>query len=194
MLRRMKYYKIYKPYGVLSQFSSLDPLQKCLSDLFKFPKDVYPIGRLDKDSEGLLLLTNDPGLNQLFLSPSRKVPKVYLIQVEGKPSPVALEILKSGVYIQIDGKKFKTSAAKIKLLSNEPLVADRHPPIRVRKSIPDSWLEMTIYEGKNRQVRRMMAAVGYPVLRLIRIAVGPVFLLDLQPGEYEEISKPVISQ
>ncbi|MFZ1255948.1 MAG: pseudouridine synthase, partial [Saprospiraceae bacterium] len=172
----MYYYKIYKPYGVLSQFSKKEPEQVTLQDVFKFPKAVYPIGRLDKDSEGLLILSDDITLNNKLLNPKFKMPKSYLAQVEGIPTQEALKKLESGILIKIDGKSHKTLPATVKLMDKIPNYPERIPPIRIRKSIPDRWIEITIHEGKNRQVRRMFAAVGFPVLRLIRISIGPIQL------------------
>ncbi|MBK9221624.1 MAG: pseudouridine synthase [Saprospiraceae bacterium] len=179
----MYYYKIYKPYGVLSQFSKKEPEQVTLQDVFKFPKAVYPIGRLDKDSEGLLILSDDITLNNKLLNPKFKMPKSYLAQVEGIPTQEALKKLESGILIKIDGKSHKTLPATVKLMDKIPNYPERIPPIRIRKSIPDRWIEITIHEGKNRQVRRMFAAVGFPVLRLIRISIGPIQLGTLQAGK-----------
>ncbi|MBK9728502.1 MAG: pseudouridine synthase [Saprospiraceae bacterium] len=178
----MYYYKIYKPYGVLSQFSKKEPEQVTLQDVFKFPKAVYPIGRLDKDSEGLLILSDDIALNNKLLNPKFKMPKTYLAQVEGIPTQEALKKLESGILIKIDGKSHTTLPATVKLMDKIPTYPERIPPIRLRKSIPDRWIEITIHEGKNRQVRRMFAAVGFPVLRLIRISIGPIQLGTLQAG------------
>ncbi|MBK8449709.1 MAG: pseudouridine synthase [Saprospiraceae bacterium] len=179
----MYYYKIYKPYGVLSQFSKKEPEQVTLQDVFNFPKAVYPIGRLDKDSEGLLILSDDITLNNKLLNPKFKMPKSYLAQVEGIPTQEALKKLESGILIKIDGKSHKTLPATVKLMDKIPNYPERIPPIRIRKSIPDRWIEITIHEGKNRQVRRMFAAVGFPVLRLIRISIGPIQLGTLQAGK-----------
>ncbi|MBK6546461.1 MAG: pseudouridine synthase [Saprospiraceae bacterium] len=179
----MYYYKIYKPYGVLSQFSKKEPEQVTLQDVFKFPKAVYPIGRLDKDSEGLLILSDDITLNNKLLNPKFKMPKSYLAQVEGIPTQEALKKLESGILIKIDGKSHKTLPATVKLMDKIPNYPERIHPIRIRKSIPDRWIEITIHEGKNRQVRRMFAAVGFPVLRLIRISIGPIQLGTLQAGK-----------
>ncbi|MBK8484223.1 MAG: pseudouridine synthase [Saprospiraceae bacterium] len=179
----MYYYKIYKPYGVLSQFSKKEPEQVTLQDVFKFPKAVYPIGRLDKDSEGLLILSDDIALNNKLLNPKIKMQKSYLAQVEGIPTQEALKKLESGILIKIDGKSHKTLPATVKLMDKIPNYPERIPPIRIRKSIPDRWIEITIHEGKNRQVRRMFAAIGFPVLRLIRISIGPIQLGTLQAGK-----------
>ena len=166
-----------KPYGVLCQFT--DPLGRpTLSDYINV-RGVYAAGRLDFDSEGLLFLTDDGGLNHLISDPKHKQPKTYWAQVEGIPAQTAIEKLGKGVLI--GGKK--TLPATIKKLPDDLAVWERSKPIRFRKNIPTSWLEITIREGMNRQVRKMTAAAGYPCLRLIRVAIGPMKLGDLQPGE-----------
>jgi len=146
---------------------------------------VYPAGRLDKDSEGLLLLTDDGALQHLLTQPRHKLAKGYWVQVEGVPGEAALSRLRRGVKLK-DGM---TRPAEVSLIT-PPAVWERNPPIRERKAIPTSWLDLTIYEGRNRQVRRMTAAVGYPTLRLIRYRIGPWHLHDLQPGQVEERSVP----
>jgi 23S rRNA pseudouridine2457 synthase len=178
----MHYYTIYKPFQVLSQFTS-DAGKACLADYFSVPKDVYPVGRLDYDSEGLLILTNDKSLNQRLLHPQFKHQRTYWAQVEGTPSAEALLALQQGVWISVDGKKYKTLAAAAALLSPIPEIPERNPPIRFRKSVPDCWIELQLHEGKNRQVRKMTAAVGYPTLRLIRVAIERLTLEKLAPGE-----------
>lgn len=181
-----RYYILYKPYMVLSQFS--DPVggKKTLGDVYPFPKTVYPVGRLDEDSEGLLLLTDDPKANGKLLG--NEVEKEYWVQVEGIPTQEAIERLQKGVDLRINKKEFRTKPAKVRLLAEEPALPARVPPIRVRQSIPDSWISIAIREGKNRQVRRMTAAVGLPTLRLVRVRFGNVLLNSLQPGEVLEQS------
>ncbi len=187
------YFIVYKPYGMLSQFTPDHPGQATLADLdFAFPNDVYPVGRLDADSEGLLLLTNDRSAANRLLHPDSHVPKTYLAQVEGIPTPEALERLRQGVSIRIKKKTYQTRPANVRLLESPPDLPPRHPPIRYRKHIPDRWIEITIDEGKNRQVRRMCAAVGFPVLRLVRIAFGKWHLdqaplAGIQPGEVRAV-------
>ena len=169
-----------KPYGVLSQFRPEDRWRG-LQDFIDVP-DVYAAGRLDADSEGLLLLTNDGALQARIADPRFKLPKTYWVQVEGVPDEAALTSLRQGVVLK-DGV---TGPADVELIPQPPALWPRDPPIRVRQSIPTAWLALTITEGRNRQVRRMTAAVGFPTLRLIRAAVGPYALADLAPGTWRE--------
>ena len=171
-----------KPYGVVSQFTSREG-KRTLARFLKV-KDVYPIGRLDEDSEGLLLLTDDGTLQHRLSDPKFDHPKTYLVQVERVPDEAALEKLRNGVIIQ----GYATKPAQVRMLEAEPQLPPRDPPIRFRKSVPTAWLEITLTEGKNRQVRRMTAAVGYPTLRLVRIEVAGVKLGELQPGEWRELA------
>ncbi len=190
-----RYFAIYKPYGMLSQFSRDTPGQSTLADLeFDFPKDVYPLGRLDADSEGLLLLTNDKTLTDKLLNPKNAHPRTYWAQVEGMPDEVALGRLRQGVALQIDGQTHHTRPAQARLLPEPPPLPDRHPPVRFRKTVPDSWLELALIEGKNRQVRRMCAAVGFPVLRLVRVQIEQLTLDSLQPGEVRELTTEQVRQ
>lgn len=185
----LRYFAIYKPYGMLSQFSKEAPEQQTLADLaFDFPKDVYPIGRLDADSEGLLLLTNDKTWNARLLDPRHEHPRTYWAQVEGRPELPALEQLSRGVLLQIDGKPFQSRPAIAQLLNTVPDFPERQPPVRFRKTVPTAWLELALIEGKNRQVRRMCAAVGFPVLRLLRVRIGQLTLTDMAPGEVRELT------
>jgi 23S rRNA pseudouridine2457 synthase len=177
----LRYILFHKPYGIVSQFSGEGPT---LADYIKVA-GVYPVGRLDKDSEGLMLLTDDGALQHRFTDPKFEHPRTYWVQVEGIPDELALKRLREGISIQ----GYQTRKAQVRRI--EPTVAPRDPPIRVRKSIPTSWIEMTLIEGKNRQVRRMTAEVGYPTLRLIRVAIGNLQLEDLKPGQSREIPKPV---
>lgn len=175
-----------KPYGVICQFSP-DDKHPTLKNYIPYPK-VYPAGRLDTDSEGLLLLTDDGKLQSRITSPRHLLPKTYWVQVEGIPDEKAIQNLQQGVQL----KDFRTLPAKVQLLDRQPekVLWARNPPIRYRKNIPDSWLAITIHEGKNRQVRRMCAAVGFPCLRLVRVQIGKINLLDLQLtlGEYRIIA------
>jgi len=177
---------------MLSQFTREIPEHVTLADLdFNFSKDVYPVGRLDADSEGLLVLTNDRHLNSKLLNPKSKQPKTYWVQVEGIPHYQALRQLQGGLTIRIKKKEHKTGPCKAIALENVDL-PPRTPPIRVRKSVPDSWLSIQLTEGKNRQVRRMCAAVGFPVLRLVRVGLagfvlGEGVLDNFKPGEVRRI-------
>jgi len=169
-----------KPFNVLSQFTDADNRQT-LKDYIPI-NDIYPAGRLDRDSEGLLLLTDDGKLQHQLSDPRHKAAKTYWVQVEKIPDATALETLRNGVALK-DGL---TAPAIVRLL-DPPEVWLRDPPVRFRQAIPTQWLELKITEGKNRQVRRMTAAVGHPTLRLIRMAIGPYHLDDLSPGEYREV-------
>jgi 23S rRNA pseudouridine2457 synthase len=172
----------HKPYGVLSQFTPDGSANRTLSE-FGFPKGVYPIGRLDADSEGLLLLSDEAGLNTRLLDPEYGHHRTYWAQVERIPASEALATLAAGVTIQ----DYKTRPCKAWLLDPQPEVAPRDPPIRVRKNVPDCWIALELTEGKNRQVRRMTAAVGHPTLRLMRIRVGGLDLDGLLPGAWREL-------
>lgn len=186
-----RYLVFYKPYDVLTQFSRPDtPLDEAVSascrtlkDFIPVP-DVYPVGRLDRDSEGLLLLTNDGKLQNQLLDPKYAHPRTYWVQVERIPDEVALNPLRQGVVI----RGYRTRPAQVRLLEKEPELPPRDPPIRFRKNVPTAWLEMTLTEGRNRQVRRMTAAVGFPTLRLVRVAIAHLRLTDLQPGEWRDLS------
>jgi 23S rRNA pseudouridine2457 synthase len=172
-----------KPHGVLCQFTD-EQGRTTLADHVNVP-GVYAAGRLDRDSEGLLLLTDDGALNQRLTSPRSKLGKTYLIQVEGQATEAALDKLRRGVKLK-DGM---SAPAKARLLAGKPgWLWPRQPPVRFRKNIPTSWLEVTLFEGRNRQLRRMGAAVGLPVLRLVRQAIGPCVLGTLQPGEWRQIN------
>lgn len=181
------YYLFYKPFQVLSQFSPEDD-KKTLADFLKdIPKDVYPVGRLDYDSEGLLFLTNDKAVNHRLLDPKFSHEREYWSQVEGTATEENLQKLRSGVIISSKGKSFRTLPAKAELL-NDIQAPERNPPIRFRKDIPTSWISLTIQEGKNRQVRKMTAAVGLPTLRLLRYRIGQITLKEMNPGEIKKLS------
>lgn len=182
MLAAFQYFVIYKPYGYLSQFTREHETHKVLGDLYDFPKDVYPVGRLDKDSEGLLILTNDNKLNHWLLNPAFRHKRTYWVQVEGQITDEAILQLSQGIDIKINKKTYHTLPAEAKILA-PPKLPDRDPPIRFRKNVPDSWLELTLSEGKNRQVRRMCAKVGFPVLRLVRVRIEKVLLDGMDIGE-----------
>ena len=184
----MKYILFYKPYGVLCQFTdNSDRPRPTLKDYIPI-SEVYPVGRLDLDSEGLLLLTNNGQLQHRLANPKFAHPRTYLVQVERVPHESALNMLRNGVTI----KNYRTRQAKVRLLSNEPNLPPRIPPIRDRQTVPTCWLEMTLIEGKNRQIRRMTAAIGFPTLRLVRVSIGDkpqqIKLTGLQPGQWRELS------
>jgi len=181
------YYIIYKPYLAVSQFSPLDG-KKTLGDYFSLPKDVYPVGRLDHDSEGLLLLTSDTALNNLLLNPVNQHKRTYWVQVEGTITQYAIDRLQKGIKISIDGKPHKTLPA-IASIIEEPELPVRNPPIRFRQSVPTSWLSITLTEGKNRQVRRMTAAVGFPTLRLVRQSIENINLDTLGGEPIKQLTK-----
>ncbi|SNS70341.1 pseudouridine synthase [Sphingopyxis indica] len=172
-----------KPYGALSQFTDRgsETARATLSDYIDVP-GVYPAGRLDRDSEGLLILTDDGALQARISSPRHKMPKTYLVQVEGEPGAAALAALRAGVELK-DGRTRPAQARRI----DPPALWDRDPPVRYRKSVPDAWLELTITEGRNRQVRRMTAAVGFPTLRLVRWRIGAWEIGDLGLGAWREV-------
>ena len=176
-----------KPYGVLSQFTP-EGRWRSLKDFIDLP-DIYACGRLDADSEGLLLLTGDGALQARISNPRFKMPKTYLVQVEGTPSDAALKALRSGVLLN-DGMTLPAKALRI---DEPPELWARTPPIRARQTVPTSWLELCITEGRNRQVRRMTAAVSLPCLRLIRSAIGPYNLMGLAPGAYDWVTLPCVS-
>ena len=171
----------HKPYGVLTQFTSSEG-HRTLKDFIGVP-NVYPVGRLDHDSEGLLLLTDDGPLQHRVSDPRFKHPKTYWVEVERAPGEKALSQLRGGVDIQ----GYRTRPAEVRLMEGEPAgLAPRIPPVRFRKTVPTAWLELTIYEGKNRQVRHMTATVGHATLRLIRVAIGPLRLGNLKPGDWRD--------
>ncbi len=171
-----------KPYGMLSQFTHEGSGHPTLAACIDVP-GVYPAGRLDRDSEGLLLLTDDGRLQARIADPKFKLGKTYLVQVEGVPDEAALDRLRGGV----DLKDGRTRPAEAELIE-PPALWPRNPPVRFRKSVPDSWLKLTISEGRNRQVRRMTAAVGFPTLRLVRWAVGDWTVERIAPGEWRDIA------
>ena len=169
-----------KPYGVLSQFTAEETDHRTLAD-FDFPKDVYPIGRLDVDSEGLLLLSDEAALNQKLLNPKHHHEREYWAQVEHIPTPEALLRLQNGLVI----KEQKTLSCRAWKLHPQPTLPPRDPPIRFRKTVPTSWISLVLIEGKNRQVRRMTAAIGHPTVRLLRVCIGRFTLNELGPGTWK---------
>jgi 23S rRNA pseudouridine2457 synthase len=180
----------WKPYDVLSQFSDrADPPRATLADYIDV-ESVYGAGRLDRDSEGLLILSDDTRLRTMLTEPRHLVPRTYLAQVEGVPDRAAIAQLESGVMV----KGQRTRRAQARLLDDPPGLPPRSTPIRVRKSIPDRWIELVLTEGRNRQVRRMTAAVGHPTLRLVRTAVGSITLEGLTPGQWRELTSQEVDQ
>ena len=175
---------------MLSQFTK-EGNHATLGELFDFPKDVYPVGRLDADSEGLLVITNDKRLNNRLLDPLLKHERTYLAQVEGQVADVALAMLKAGTEINLNGVKYKTLPTKAEQ-AFDPELPERNPPIRFRKNIPTSWIKLVLVEGKNRQVRKMTASVGFPTLRLVRIQIGKLVMKGMQPGDVVEYNEPSI--
>lgn len=182
------YIRFYKPYRVLSAFTT-DDHHRTLSE-FGFPKKIYPVGRLDYDSEGLLILTNDNRFKTVLLDPRNAHPRVYYAQVENIPDEHVLRRLREGVPIG----HYRTKPCEAELPSEEPCFPPRTPPIRYRRHIPTAWLKLKLFEGKNRQVRKMTAAVGYPTLRLIRTEIAIWTLQDLEPGQWKWILPSEIRQ
>ncbi|MEM6601142.1 MAG: pseudouridine synthase [Verrucomicrobiota bacterium] len=174
---------LFKPFQMLSQFSCDGSKNTTLKEL-KLPDSVHPVGRLDADSEGLLLLTDEHGWEERLLHPKRHHGKTYWAQVDGAVSPESIQKLCRGVVIQ--GKPTRKCEARV--IQPPHCLPDRHPPVRFRKSVPTSWLEVTLYEGRNRQLRRMTAAIGHPSLRLVRIAIGAYQLSHWTPGSWYEIN------
>jgi 23S rRNA pseudouridine2457 synthase len=182
-----QYYVVYKPFQVLSQFTATNG-KRTLKDFFPVPADCYPVGRLDFDSEGLLLLTNDTALNHRLLNPQFAHDREYWVQVEGAITPAAVRELASGVTITVDGKDYRTRTCIVRPFDTPPQVPDRHPPIRYRAQIPTTWISMILREGKNRQVRKMTGKVGFPTLRLIRHRIERLSLEGLTPGEMRSLN------
>jgi 23S rRNA pseudouridine2457 synthase len=180
-----RYLLFYKPYGVLTQFSDPDRTgHPTLKDYIQL-ENIYAAGRLDRDSEGLLLLTNHGQFQHRLCDPKYAHRRTYWVQVENIPSPAAIATLQNGVNIQ----DYRTRPAQIKLLDHLPDLPDRIPPIRVRAQIPTTWLEISLTEGKNRQVRRMTAAVGCPTLRLVRVKIAHLAIAGLEPGQWRELTQ-----
>lgn len=182
-----RYILFHKPFDVLSQFTPEDGARSLAE--FNLPGQIYPAGRLDKDSEGLLLLTNDGPLIEKLLNPKNEKPKTYWVLVERVPTEESLERMRAGLMIE----DYKTRPAKVKILDPQPEVEARVPPVRFRKTVQDIWLEITITEGKNRQVRKMTASIGHPTLRLIRKKIGDLKLGELKSGEWQEITREEVT-
>ncbi|MEM7650024.1 MAG: pseudouridine synthase [Cyanobacteria bacterium P01_A01_bin.70] len=179
----------YKPYDVLSQFTDSQGDRAILKNFIDVP-GVYPVGRLDRDSEGLLLLTDHGRLQHRLSNPQYGHPRTYWVQVERQPDAAALQQLRQGVEI----KGQRTRSAQVTSLPQAPTLPPRQPPIRYRKSVPTSWLELVLTEGRNRQVRRMTAAVGHPTLRLVRWAIGSLTLAGLAPGDWRSLTPDEVQQ
>lgn len=184
----LRYFIIFKPYQVLSQFSPEEGKQT-LKDVFKVPPDVYPVGRLDYDSEGLLLLTNDKQLNHRLLDPQWAHEREYWVQVDGDINETALADLRAGVSIALSSGPYHTRQCKAEVFIQPPALPERNPPVRFRKNIPTSWIKLVLTEGKNRQVRKMTAKVGFPTLRLVRYRMERITLDGLQSGDLRELNR-----
>lgn len=185
-----QYLLFYKPYGVLSQFSDRQQTSHPTLKDYIGVADVYPVGRLDRDSEGLLLLTNHGWLQHRLSDPQFGHPRTYWVQVENIPDAQALQTLRTGMRI----RHYQTRPAQVNVLAAAPPLPPRQPPIRFRQQIPTAWLEMTLYEGRNRQVRRMTAAVGLPTLRLVRVAIAHLCCQGLEPGQWRYLTPREVTQ
>lgn len=191
MKKSQKYYIIYKPYKILSQFTDEDG-NSGLGSIFNLPKDVYPVGRLDLDSEGLLILTNDRKLNGALLDPKHGHQRTYWAEVEGEPTEEALNEMRNGLEINVKGI-YHTLPCKAQVIQPSDL-PEREPPVNYQKHPLRSWLEIKLIEGKNRQVRKMTAKIGHPTLRLVRVGIEDLSLFPLKPGEITQISGKVLYQ
>lgn len=187
-----RYFIIYKPYLVLSQFTSDNSEHKTLKDVFDVPNNVYAVGRLHKDSEGLLILTSDKALNNRLLNPGYAHEREYWAQVDGAITAEAIEQLQRGVVINVEGKNYHTRSCKVCLFEEQPVLPQRYPSVRFRKNIPAPWIKIILTEGKNRQVRKMTAGVGFPILRLVRHRIEKLNLGSMQPGDIIELSRKTI--
>ena len=190
MKQTNQYFIIHKPYKVLSQFSDENG-NPGLGSIYTLPKDVYPVGRLDLDSEGLLILTNDKSLNNKLLNPKNAHKRTYWAEVEGIPAENALKDFRSGLVININGKSHKTLSAEVTIVDVDG-IDERQPPVNYKKHPERCWLQIKLIEGKNRQVRRMTAAIGHPTLRLIRVGIENLSLVPLKSGEITQLSEKMI--
>ncbi len=187
----MNYYIIYKPYKIISQFTSSHKKKKCLGELgFPFPKDVYPVGRLDENSEGLLILTNDKKLNFKLLNPAFEHKRIYLVQLQGIITSEALKQLEAGVTIALDAGPYLTRPCKVKVVPAPEKLPPRGHPISDR--LPTSWIELTLTEGKFHQVRKMVGVMNHRCVRLIRVSIENLTLMGLQASEVKEIEEEVL--
>jgi 23S rRNA pseudouridine2457 synthase len=184
------YFIIHKPYRILSQFSPGE-MHPGLGSLYDLPKNVYPVGRLDHDSEGLLILTNDKQLTEALLNPTKGHWRKYHVEIDGVPDNQSLEKLSAGIAIRIKGKIHHSLPCKLRRIQNDH-IAERDPPVNRVKHPVTSWLEIQLREGKNRQVRKMLAAIGHPVLRLIRTSIEDLEIGEMLPGDITQISRRVI--
>ena len=187
------YYIFNKPYNVLSQFTKEVPTHVTLADFIDLPTDVYPVGRLDKDSEGLLLLTNDNQFKNKLLNPNQESAKTYTVQVDGDITEEAIQQLREGVTIKLKKGPYQTKPCKASKIG-KPDIPKRNPPVRYRASIPTSWIEITLKEGKNRQIRRMCAKVGFPCLRLVRTKIKGLGFGNLEIGKGRNLTENEVSQ
>jgi len=187
-----RYFIAYKPYQTLSQFTSTESDKRTLADFFHVPRNVYPVGRLDEDSEGLLILTNDKKLNHRLLDPAFAHEREYWVQVEGTITNEAVMLMQQGLQLNIKGTMHQTKSSVIHIFNEPPDVGERIPPVRYRTSVPTSWIKIILKEGKNRQVRKMTAQVGFPTLRLIRYRIDEIKLNDMKPGTIIELSRKSI--
>jgi 23S rRNA pseudouridine2457 synthase len=187
----LRYFIVYKPYKTLSQFTSALN-KKTLADFFSVPGNIYPVGRLDEDSEGLLILTNDKKLNHRLLNPAFDHEREYWVQVEGEITNEAVMQMQQGLQLNIKGDMYQAKSSVVYMFDKAPLVAERIPPIRYRASVATSWIKIILKEGKNRQVRKMTAHVGFPTLRLIRYRVEQIELKDMKPATMIELSQKSI--
>ncbi len=190
MADNLRYFIINKPYKVLSQYTN-EIGNKGLGSIFRIPKGIYAVGRLDLDSEGLLILTNDKKLNNFLLNPENEHKRTYHVEVEGTPSTAVLNVLSEGISITIDGKLYRTKKAEVRILKDYDF-PERSPAVNRIKHPETSWIEVILTEGKNRQVRKMTAKVGHPTLRLIRVGIESLALHPLMPGQIVMISKKVL--
>ena len=186
-----RYFIAYKPHQTLSQFTSALN-KKTLADYFFVPKNVYPVGRLDEDSEGLLILTNDKKLNHLLLNPAFEHEREYWVQVEGEITTDAIMLMQQGLQLNIKNKASQTKTSIVTIFNKSPEVIERVPPVRYRANIATSWIKIILKEGKNRQVRKMTAKVGFPTLRLIRYRIEGIELKNMQPATMIELSQKSI--
>ena len=189
MARTKQYFIIYKPFKVLTQFTSEDG-NPGLGTIFDLPRDIYPVGRLDLDSEGLLILTNDKRLNSALLNPKNNHQRTYWVEVEGIPTETSLDALRNGLEINVKGI-YQTLPCEARLIE-PPALAERDPPVNYLKHPVRSWMEIRLVEGKNRQVRKMTAKIGHPTLRLVRVGIEDLSVFPLQPGGITQISEKVL--